>query len=131
MRWDRVTGQRLGELIATANGDLHLMISFLAMLPVPAYVKDKKGRLLYLNPMGERLWKVKASEVLGKTVPQVLGKPQLEAQTQSSDKKVLKRDNAHVYFHLVADTQHYSVLQFTFLDADDDRLIAGLVVEHG
>lgn len=128
MRWERVSAANLKAELERANCDFHLMTSFLAMLQMPAFVKDKAGRLLYLNSRAETFWKLKASDAIGKAIA---NNRQLEKEFRDSDRKVIERGAAHVFHHPERDPHSFTAIQFPFVDADGHRLIAGLVITHG
>jgi PAS domain-containing protein len=103
--------------------------SFLAMLPIAAFVKDRKGRLLYLNAAAEKLWKVKAKEVLGKTLWQVLDLS--ERQAKANDLKVLQQKAAQLSVHRAppARSPLRSILEFPIVDVAGRRLLGGVMVQ--
>ena len=103
------------------------MTSFLAMLQMPAFVKDKTVRLLYINRSAARLWKVDGEESIGKGMP--VGR-QLEKHFRESDRKVIQRTAADVFF-FPFQRPHLTVLQFAHVDPDGHRVIVGLVLTHG
>lgn len=114
----------------STNGDLRLMISFLNMLPVPAFIKESGGALLYLNHKAEQLWKVKTADVLGKPVAEILDRPEFAAQIKHADREIKRTLAPHIHVHLTA-KPHLSMLQFPFRDSAFNWLIAGVVIEHG
>jgi PAS domain-containing protein len=103
--------------------------SFLAMLPVAGYVKDRKGRLLYVNAAAEKLWKVKAGDVLGKTLCEVLGLS--ERQVRANDLKVFQQNAAYLSVHpaVPGSSPLRSMMEFPIVSAEGRRVIGGLTVQ--
>jgi PAS domain-containing protein len=103
--------------------------SFLAILPSAAYVKDRKGRLLYVNAAAEKLWKAKAGDVLGKTLREVLGLS--ERQVIANDLKVFQQNAAHLSVHPAVPGSFplRSMLEFPIVDAAGRRVIGGITVQ--
>lgn len=99
------------------------------MLPIAAYVKDRKGRLLYLNAAAEKLWNVKAGDVLGKTLCEVLGLS--ERQVKANDLKIFLQNAAHLSVHRAAPARSplRSILEFPVVDVAGRRLIGAITVQ--
>lgn len=107
----------------------HEVTSFLATLPLPAFVKTDKGALLYLNPKAEKLWRVKSKEVSGKALSEVLGWS--ERELRANDLKVLKHSAALLFVHVgsTARSSLQSMLEFPMVDTDGRRLLGGIVMQ--
>lgn len=107
---------------------MHEITAFLAMLPLPALVKDKKGRILYLNAKAEKLWKIRTKDVLGKTLPEVLGLS--ERDVRANDFKVLHLNAAQVFLHLgSAPRSPLCMLEFPMVTAEGKRVLGAIVMQ--
>lgn len=131
MEWEKVSIDELGAALNLTNPELHTLTGFLAMLSVPAFVKDKKGRVLFLNKKAQQEWKVSASDAIGKTVASLTGSRELEYSIKRNEARVLRHMSGYV-FNLVNKDAHLFTLLFPVADSDGDVLIAGLVMKtHG
>lgn len=103
--------------------------SFLAVLPLAAFVKDEKGRLLYLNPAAEKQWNVKCAEARGKTLSEVLGLA--EREVKAHDLKVFQLKAAHVSVYKAALPRSplRSFMEFPVVDVAGHRLLGGVMVQ--
>lgn len=104
--------------------------SFFATLPLPAFVKDKQGRILYVNARAEKLWNVKAKEILGKPLWQVLGLS--ERQVRANDLQVLHHNTAQVFAHLDsrAGSPLRTILEFPMMDSEGRRVLGAIMVQN-
>lgn len=131
MRWEKIEIGRLEAELARADADFGRMTSFLAMLSLPAFVKDKKGRFLFLNAAAERLWKIRARDAIGKTKAQIFGDPLMQRDVTDGDRKVLRQAAAGVFIHNAKGRIRHIVLKFPFADSSGDRVIGGILVAFG
>jgi len=129
MNWEKIPTKDLpAAVIESSNGSLLLITSFLGMLPVAAFVKDTRGRLLYINPAGAKLWKTTYQSALGKTLPEVIGDASAEFAEQ------VRRDDLHVlghkcgYVSFVNRRTRWFKLVFPLCDAEHRRVLCGIVV---
>lgn len=128
MLWEKLDETELAKAARTTNGVLQIVTEFLAMLPVPAFVKDKRGRLIFLNAAAERLWKTKAHTAIGKTFSQLAYWKCSDAVVRAGDRLVLLEQATHVVGS-VNSMPHCFMLLFPVLDADGDALIGGIAVQ--
>lgn len=126
MKWHEVPREDLQRAMQQPNGDLALMISFLGMLPVPAFVKDKAGRLLYLNPRAELWASIRSQDAIGKTIAEIFSTTDPEI-VKAHDRNVLKYSVARVHVHLEAGSPLLTAFEFPFEDSEGDRLIGGIL----
>jgi hypothetical protein len=122
VRWEDATIPELAERAKEWDGDFRLMVDFIALLSLPAVVKDKKGRLICLNLAARKLWKVRDDAAVGKTLAQLFENPLLDLSTKASDRRVLRDMTAHVAAHLQG-KPHFFTLTFPFEDSEDDVLL--------
>lgn len=108
---------------------MEAITAFLAMLPLPAFVKDKNGRLVYVNARAEALWKVKAEEILGKPLWQVLDLS--KRQVRANDLQVLHQNTAQVFAYLssVAGSPLRTILEFPMIDSEGRRVLGAIMVQ--
>lgn len=131
MEWEKLRAGEIDHAVRAADGTFQVVSSFLALLPVPAFVKDKSGRLLYLNARAEALWKLKSHEAAGKTIPEIFGKEELGAIVRECDRRVLRDRAAHVSGN-ISSSPHFFTLLFPMIDGEGNRLLGGIVVKtHG
>lgn len=132
MNWEKIPTKDLpAAVIESSNGSLLLITSFLAMLPVAAFVKDLRGRLLYLNPVGTKLWKTTYQSALGKTLPELIGdsSPEFAAQVSLEDRHVMGHKSGYVgSFSFSHGRQLLFKMIFPVMDADHRRVLCGIVV---
>jgi PAS domain-containing protein len=130
MIWEKIPTKDLpAAVIASANGSLLLITSFLAMLPVAAFVKDTRGRLLYINPAAAKLWKTTYMSALGKTLPELIGGQTAEfaQKMELEDRQALGHNSGCVYVYM-DQRLHFFKLIFPVRDANHRRLLCGMVV---
>lgn len=131
MQWEHVPAEEIEENMAMANGNLQLIRSFLALLPVPGFLKDATGRVIYLNSRAETLFKKHRGQALGKTIPELLDRPLIDSDLKLIDHNLARLHAAHVYAN-VAIRPHLWLLAFPVTDSSGDYLSGGLLVEsHG
>lgn len=132
MNWEKIPTKDLpAAVIESANGSLLLITSFLGMLPVAAFVKDLRGRLLYLNPAGAKLWKTTYQSALGKTLPELLGdsSPEFAEQVSLEDRHAIGHKAGYVgSFSFSHGRRMLFKLVFPVMDAEHRRVLCGIVV---
>lgn len=127
MHWEGVPDAELAAKVKEGNGGFRLVTAFLQLLPVPAFVKDKRGRLLFLNSAARKLWKLRGDQGIGWTVAQLFKNPELDLIERASDRQTLRVGAAWVTAYLKSDP-HFYTLAFPALDSDDDTLLGYILV---
>ena len=131
MNWEKIPTKDLpAAVIDSSNGSLLLITSFLGMLPVAAFVKDKRGRMLYINPAAAKLWKTTYQNALGKTLPELIGDatPEFVAQVALEDRHALGHKSGYVGSFFISDRLHLFKLIFPVMDAEHRSVLCGIVV---
>ena len=130
MNWEKIPTKDLpNAVIESSNGSLLLITSFLGILPVPAFVKDTRGRLLYINPAAAKLWKTTYMSALGKTLPELIGdsSQKFAAQVQLEDRHVLGHKCGYVGSFIDRRPRLFKLV-LPICDEDHKRLLCGIVV---
>lgn len=106
--------------------------SFLDNGPFAAFMKDEKGRYVYVNKLCERNWNRSSSEWLGKTDHEIYSHD-LADEYVENDRSAL-RDGSAKHFNEVASTpdgsvQHWSTVKFPIYDEHGKQLLGGVSVD--
>lgn len=128
MEWEKVSTPLLAAVIEQEGLHFHSVLGFTAMLDATAFVEDKRGRVLWLNPKAQKEWGVTHEQAIGKTLAAILGKRDLDLAINRNVAQVLRYMAANVSAHLNEDP-HLFLLMFPILDPDGDTLIAGFAVK--
>jgi PAS domain S-box-containing protein len=106
--------------------------SFMNNSQTLAFIKDQKGRILYINNTCEQIWGRALSDCLGKTNHQ-LWPPELADRLSANDSAVIERDESSQLVEEMSLRNGLTVtmLTFRFLFADGDgmRLLGGVSVD--
>lgn len=106
--------------------------AFMDNTPAVAFIKDDQGRYVYINALFERLFRVKADQLTGKTDFDFL--PADTAwQLYESDMAILAADRPGQLLETVPtpDGRHHDwlVMKFPFRDVSGRRMIGGVAVD--
>ena len=131
MKWERISESRLFDELAEANGDFHLLRSFLSLLPVAATVKDRLGRVLYANQAAARMYGRTAPTLVGREIERIISgiDQRTAAEIRRVERKVIEGKPA-IMFQQLREAPHpirHSVLKFAFFDSDGDPLLVSLI----
>lgn len=134
-RWADVPIEELKQEVYSRNGNFQRMISFLAMAPLPAFLKDRGGRVIYMNTRAELLWHVAIDDVRGRTMTEVMHLNETERRVaERQDNKVLAGIEACIYMETVSHSEsrvrRFSVLKFPLKDDNGEVLLVALVLPH-
>jgi transcriptional regulator of aromatic amino acid metabolism len=129
VQWEKLQVDELGAALAKSNPQLQVLTAFLTMLPVAAFVEDKKGRVLFANAPAQTVWKT--HNVIGKTITALFENRKLDPVMRRAEKHVLREMAAYVTSN-IGENPHFFILLFPVADADGEVLLGGLVVKtHG
>lgn len=128
--WDELEPQDMSHELLGRNSKFQMMISFLGMIPVPAAIKDRKGRIVYLNRKAEDLWGVKLMAAQGKQMGEVMKLSPAEAHTLlAADRAVLAGQDAMTFYERFHhDEKRMCVLRFPMHLDNEDALIVALYI---
>lgn len=133
MKWEDLTEDELREKLPSANGEFHLLCSFLALLPIACTVKDPLGRVLYANRPAMKLYNAKPNDMLGQTIGKILRIEEHRDQVNEIkrvERRILKSGRVEIVFQQLGELTHpmrHSVLKFPFYDSDEDPVLVSLV----
>jgi hypothetical protein len=132
--WEEVLTEHLLDEVMTRNGKFQYMISFMGICPMPAFVKDRRGRMIYMNHKAESHWHVLVKDVRGQTAAEILHLNETDArQMERQTKKVIGGTEPVVFMETLGNsnkTVRSSVLMFPFVDDDGDRLVGAFVLPY-
>lgn len=123
MRWELIEGPAaIAEKLWRTNGRLQSILSFLGTSPMPALVMDQKSRVLHMNQAAEQLFRRRASEIRGQTIPEIVANqdPRYAARLLAEDRRVLHGDSPVVSVDLIAGC---TSLKFAFRDEEGEPLL--------
>lgn len=124
MKWERLPPGEIAARFEEANGPLHCMKETLALLKEAAAIKDRIGRILWMNSAAEKMWGVSLKEAIGKTMPAVAG-DYIGKHSIRQDAEILKTKVGQA-FYVPSQNEgkpSYSVIKFPFRCAEGDTLI--------
>ena len=126
MRWEDLQAAEIGPAFEKANGELHIMRSFMASSNMPAAIKDSNGRILYCNNTAQKMWGLTLAKARGKTLAEVLDLSS-KYDDDRQNKKVI-REKIPLVFFLLGTTNSgkvisYSLFKFVFYSSDFETLI--------
>ena len=99
------------------------------MLPVAAFVEDKRGRILFANTTAKTLWKT--HNVIGKSIAFLFENRKLEFAIRRAEARALREMAAQISSNL-RDGAHFFLMLFPVIDSEGEVLLVGLVVRtHG
>lgn len=131
--WDQLEPGEMTHELLRRNSKFQMMISFLGMVPMPAAIKDRKGRIVYLNRRAEAFWGVKLLAAQGQMMADLMKLSESDAHAlHLADRKVLLGEEAvtfyDTYHHMDnAKEQRMCVLRFP-VHLDNDVLIVGIYI---
>lgn len=128
MRWEKVLPHKLAAATEENNPNFHILRGFFSLLPVAAFIADKKGRLLFLNEHAQREWKTRREIAIGRTIASLIGNRQLERELADCTACALREMSGCVSSHISEDP-HLFTLIFPVTDSNGEVLVAGLVVK--
>ena len=132
--WAEVPAAELQAEVYSRNGAFQRMLAFLAMAPLPAFVKDRGGRVLHMNLRAELLWHLTLDEVRGRTLTEILHLDFADQRVvERQDRLVIAGTDARVYLETVGaedQLRRYSVLKFPVKDEDGEVLLVVFVLPH-
>jgi len=106
--------------------------SFMNNSQTLAFIKDRDGRILYINNTCEQIWGVTLADCLGKTNHQ-LWPAEMADRLDANDAAVIQRDESS---QLVEEISHRNghalpmlTFRFPFADGDGKRLLGGVSVD--
>jgi PAS domain-containing protein len=133
-RLENIPANELGAVLPMRNGILQGIISFMAAAPMPGFLKDARGRVLYLNRDAEELFERDLKTVRGMTIPEMLNIMPGEARRTitTQDRRILNSSSPLVFVdHALPQVgaTRLATLKFRVLLDNDDKVIAGLIVK--
>lgn len=130
--WDELEPADMSHELLGRNSKFQMMVSFLGMIPVPAAIKDRKGRIVYLNRKAEDLWGTKLLSAQGKQMSEIMKLSQAEAHAlYVADRSVMAGQDATTFyemFHPGLNERRMCVLRFPLHLEGDDVLIVALYI---
>lgn len=106
--------------------------AFMNNSPAVAYMKDERGRLVYVNNVFERLFNLKADELLGKTDFDFLP-AENAADVRKNDERVLSEWQAMELVENVSPpnepARSWISLKFPFMDAAGNKFLGGVSID--
>jgi hypothetical protein len=127
VHWEGVPDAELAAKAKEGNGGFRIVADFLQLVPAPAFVKDKRGRALFLNSRARTLWKVRSDKGIGQSLAQLFKNPALDIMDRAADREVLRSVSARVTAH-IHNKPHFFTLTFPFLDTGEDMLLGVILV---
>ncbi len=139
MRWEKLAADEIADAIANADdSNFRMILSFITMLPVPGIVKDRTGRVLYMNRRAESAFNIQSRQACGLQVSDILQicDRHLINKLRHQDHDVIAANTAMAFFDVATDTDgrprskaaRYAVLKFPFCDWEGDVLIGALML---
>jgi PAS domain S-box-containing protein len=129
--WDKLEPDDMAHELLGRNSKFQMMISFLGMIPVPAAIKDRKGRVIYLNRKAEDLWGIKLRSAQGKQMSEIMQLSGAEAHAlKAAERTVLAGQDAMTFYETSnpgPSERRMCVLRFP-LRLDEDVLIVALYI---
>ena len=126
MRWEDLQAGEIGPEFEKANGELHVMRSWMAGKTEACGISDQNGRILWINAAAEKNWGVKLADVRGKTLSTLLDLA-TSYDEDRHNKKVVRSMMAEVFFVLGTTSagaiMSYSIFKFPFFCSKMDVLI--------
>ena len=108
-----------------------LFQSFMSNGPMAAYMKDEEGRLIYANPVVERLFESAPGGLVGKTDFDVLP-AETATQLRENDLAVLNAGRVVEFLETIPQEdgeRQWMTFKFPFTDASGRRLLAGMSID--
>ncbi len=120
----------LREAILKINGRFQIMRSFMAIVPIPAIIKDSSGRVLYMNPLAELMFDTTVAKAFGEDTSHFHTDDEAVG-VATHEKKVLHSKKPHVFLNVYlrrGKRERYTALSFLFTDDDDNFYLGWLAV---
>ncbi|WP_228060489.1 MULTISPECIES: PAS domain S-box protein [unclassified Coleofasciculus] len=124
-----ITEHKQAERARTESQELFQ--SFMNYSPTLAFIKDEKGRYIYVNALVERLFNKSFADLVGKTDFDILP-PQTARQVRENDQVVLSSGKAIELIETVPHEEgdrYYLSLKFPLQDASGRKLVAGMSLD--
>jgi PAS domain S-box-containing protein len=106
--------------------------SFMQNSQTLAFIKDRDGRMLYINNTCEQIWGMTLADCFGKTNHQ-LWPPELAERLHANDSAVIERDESSQALEELSlksgRTVQLLTFRFKFTDGDGRRLLGGVSVD--
>lgn len=136
---ETVPVSELANVVANRNGTFQGILAFMGVAPLPAFVKDATGRVLYLNRHAEEMFAVSVAEARGKTVPEMLGvtRREMAEGIERQDRKVLASRTPLIFVDHFREGPNpgsvgrFSTIKFRLHCDNDDAVIVTLVARMG
>src|SRR5919108_2656045 len=133
-RIENVPADELAEELAQRNGTLQSIMSFMSVAPLPAFLKDANGRVLFINGRGEELFGMSADDMRGKTFPEIfrIERPEMIRGIKVQDRKVLTSPTPLVFIeHFLPErgAVRFSTIKFRLALEFGDEIIGAFAVK--
>jgi hypothetical protein len=106
--------------------------TFMDNSPAIAFIKDERGRLMYVNATFERMLQCKGEDVLGLTDDELFP-PEIASQLQAHDREVLEKQRLIEVEEQVprsdGSTSDFVVFKFPLSDSSGHNVIAGMAID--
>jgi PAS domain S-box-containing protein len=103
---------------------LYFLQQFFERLPAPAFIKDNKGRYLWINKELENVLGLPEEKIIGKLESEILGIEEIE----EIDRKV-KRTRRNLSHEIVYNGRHYNIQRMPIRLGDGNYGVAGVMFD--
>ncbi len=106
--------------------------AFMNNNPAVQFMKDDRGRFVYINAMFERMFRTSLAELAGKTDFEIMP-ADMARRVQANDRAVLERNVTLQILETVptpdGQSREWTVLKFPITDAEGRRFLGGIAVD--